>query len=327
MDFFKFNSIEHINFEFYRGVFLYFKSILKLVKCIHSYKLDVLHCQMARPVLACVIARLLSSILYKRKFAIIWHSRGLPARSYPLVVSLFAKFNVFIIANCIHERDKILKYGFQKDKITFTYNPLPDLKEDRFKFVSKVKGTKRIRIASLSRLTKDRNVKDAVEIVYHIIQYGFNVELIIGGIGPEEENLRALVNKLGINTNVVFVGKVVDIEDFFNKVDIFINTPALDGDNGAGVGNNILEAALFFKPVVCYDACGTKEIIIHGKTGFCVPIFGIDEFVNSVIQLILNPDLMKKMAENLNTHVKELCSDEKLYDELIQSYYKSLNYV
>lgn len=82
---------------------------------------DIIDCQMARVVPACALAAKIVS----PKTKIIYHSHGLDAATYPKIAKLFDKLGVYIIGNCKHEREKLIRHGFPADRIVYAYNALP----------------------------------------------------------------------------------------------------------------------------------------------------------------------------------------------------------
>lgn len=303
----------HYNTCFYNGWISYFKGIILLTKCLKEKKINILHCQMARPVLACVIATFIS----REQTVVIWHSRGLRAKTYPIITKLFKYLGIFIIANCYHEKEKLIKYGFPPSKIFVTYNPLPNIIIK--KKIKNLKDTT-LKIGSLSRLSFDRNVAEAIYILRDLIKMGEKVHLIIAGDGEEKESLHKLACSLELTEHITFLGKITVLSDFFEKIDILINTFALEGDNGAGVGNNILEAGVFKVPVVVYDSCGIKEMVIDKKTGFCISKFDRERFVDSIKILMHDTSLRERMGLELHNHVKRLCSDDVIYNSTMEAY-------
>ena len=107
--------------DFYQGGLLgYVKGMFAYMKLLKKEKPDVIHCQMARIVPACAIAAKFAS----PKTKVFYHARGLDPETYPKIAKLFDKLGVYIIGNCKHEREKLIRYGFPANRITYTYNAL-----------------------------------------------------------------------------------------------------------------------------------------------------------------------------------------------------------
>lgn len=108
--------------DFYRGGLAgYLKSTFAYARMLRREQPDIIDCQMARVVPACALAAKIVS----PKTKIIYHSHGLDAATYPKIAKLFDKLGVYIIGNCKHEREKLIRHGFPADRIVYAYNALP----------------------------------------------------------------------------------------------------------------------------------------------------------------------------------------------------------
>ncbi len=72
-----------------------------------------------------------------------------------------------------------------------------------------------------------------------------------------------LCHKLNIENQVKFIGWTSDKENFFNKIDVFLQTSTKES-----FGLSVLESFNYFTPVISSNVKGPKEIIINNKTGF-----------------------------------------------------------
>ncbi|WP_407074687.1 glycosyltransferase [Neisseria bergeri] len=107
--------------DFYRGgLFGYLKGMIAYARMLRREQPDIIHCQMARIVPACAVAAKIVS----PKTKVFYHARGLNPETYPKIARLFDRLGVYIIGNCKHERDKLIRYGFPAHRITYTYNAL-----------------------------------------------------------------------------------------------------------------------------------------------------------------------------------------------------------
>lgn len=298
--------------DFYKGgKGGYVKAMFAYMKMLRHEKPDVIHCQMARIVPACAVAAKIASPHTK----VFYHARGLDPHTYPKIAKLFDKLGVYIIGNCKHEKEKLIRHGFPAKRITYTYNALHQVD-----YVPEKTQKDYVMLGTLSRLDTVRAVHLMLDIFKKMIDRGLPVRLNIAGIGEEMENLKAQAERLQIDDKVTFLGGVRDLTGYFKEVDILVNTPHCIGDHGAGVGNNILESGLYDTPVVTYDMAGISEMVINGQTGFCIPFGDEEQFISAVEQLVNNPDLRQQMGKALHEHVARLCSDDEIYRTTMAAY-------
>lgn len=304
-------GIRWYNIDFYGGKLSYFKGMTAYVKMLKTEKPDIIHCQMARIVPACAVAAKIAS----PKTKVFYHARGLDPETYPKIAKLFDRLGVYIIGNCKHEREKLIRYGFPAERTAYTYNALPEQHDGPDKT-----PRDEVMLGTLSRLDSVRAVNLAIDFLKVLLDRGLPVRLSVAGIGEESDNLKAQTERLGLADKVIFLGGVRDLSTYFREVDILLNTPVLIGDHGAGVGNNILEAGLYETPVVTYDAAGVSEMVIDGKTGYCVPFEDKERFADAVTDLVRNPGLRRQMGKALHDHVTALCSDDEIYRATMAAY-------
>lgn len=304
-------GIRWYNIDFYGGKLSYFKGITAYVKMLKTEKPDIIHCQMARIVPACAVAAKIAS----PKTKVFYHARGLDPETYPKIAKLFDRLGVYIIGNCKHEREKLIRYGFPAERTAYTYNALPEQHDGPDKT-----PRDEVMLGTLSRLDSVRAVNLAIDFLKVLLDRGLPVRLSVAGIGEESDNLKAQAERLGLADKVIFLGGVRDLSAYFREVDILLNTPVLIGDHGAGVGNNILEAGLYETPVVTYDAAGVSEMVIDGQTGYCVPFEDKERFADAVTDLVRNPGLRRQMGKALHDHVTALCSDDEIYRATMVAY-------
>ena len=304
-------GIRWYNIDFYGGKLSYFKGMTAYVKMLKTEKPDIIHCQMARIVPACAGAAKIAS----PKAKVFYHARGLDPETYPKIAKLFDRLGVYIIGNCKHEREKLIRHGFPAERTAYTYNALPEQHDGPDKT-----PRDEVMLGTLSRLDSVRAVNLAIDFLKVLLDRGLPVRLSVAGIGEESDNLKAQAERLGLADKVIFLGGVRDLSAYFREVDILLNTPVLIGDHGAGVGNNILEAGLYETPVVTYDAAGVSEMVIDGKTGYCVPFEDKERFADAVTDLVRNPSLRRQMGKALHDHVTALCSDDEIYHTTMAAY-------
>ena len=90
---------------------------------------------------------------------------------------------------------------------------------------------------------------------------------MVAGSGPEESRLKKLALKLGIGSQVIFVGRVLDMENYYSAFDIFVLPTLTEGQ-----GITVLEAMSFELPVITTSVGGITEFVRHKKNGLLVPI-------------------------------------------------------
>ena len=160
---------------------------------------------------------------------------------------------------------------------------------------------------------------EAMEIILLEIP---QIKLILVGWGPLEATLRRKAQDLGIEKNIVFAGKCPHdtVFEILSITDLFVLSSLWEG-----FGLVLGEAMAMGKPVVCTRTVGSQVVVRHNETGLIVPPQNPQALTEAVIDLLNNPDRMKKMGELGRKRVTALFSPKKFvqkheafYREIIQ---------
>lgn len=132
--------------------------------------------------------------------------------------------------------------------------------------------------------------------------------LIIGGVGPEEENLKGLANKLDLQDRVKFIGYIKEEElwDYIASCDVFVHP------NWADFAIAAYEPLALQKKKVWSTEMEIDEYLAGNKH-----IFTFDPAAN---------DLARVIERALNTEVKE-DNDLSMYtwDKYFEKIYGTIN--
>lgn len=126
-----------------------------------------------------------------------------------------------------------------------------------------------LRLGVASRLVPIKATCLAVHALAALVDRGVDVWLEIAGDGPLRDDVVALARALGVAHRLEMPGVVADMSDFYARIDVLVH-PALREPFGVVAA----EAAAAGCPVVCTAVDGLPEVVIHGRTGICVPPTG-----------------------------------------------------
>lgn len=310
-------NVDQIDAESHsKNPFKIFQYIIKLIKVINKYQINIIHAQMARPIPLLWFA---TWFIKNKNIKIFWTSRGLNHSTYQYVIPFFNKIGVRGLGNCKLEQQKLIRYGFTALRTSYAYNayrlnPKTACREKSIK--------QTITIGTLSALREDRCVDLFLKTAKFIIdsKSSQSFEFVIGGDGAYRKQLEELAANLGIAYYVKFLGNIVDVEVFMQKVDIFISPIVVDGDSGAGVSNSIVEAMVTKTPVCAFDAAAIGEIVINGQTGYLVEPRNIEAMVKAILATVANKQLTQKYVENAYNLIIEECDPQSYAKKLIYLY-------
>ena len=138
------------------------------------------------------------------------------------------------------------------DSARLTPNPLERAEKPLFVYLGRLKKYKRVDV--VIRAFAELNVPEAT--------------LEIAGTGDYRAQLEGLVNSLGINDRVNFLGFISEEAKLHLLRRAWASTLASPKE-GWGISN--LEAAACATPVIAANSPGIRESVVDGETGFLVP--------------------------------------------------------
>jgi glycosyltransferase involved in cell wall biosynthesis len=165
---------------------------------------------------------------------------------------------------------------------------------EKFRPMEYNRDKNKIRIGTVKKMASKYGIATLIEafaIAKH--KYQGDIELILVGGGPEEEDLKLLAQKLDVGSYVDFVGLIPHhtVPEYLNSFDIYV---ALSDSESFGVA--IIEASACGIPVVVSDAGGLPEVVADEQTGFIVPRNNPEEAADRILQLLNDSSLRKKMG-------------------------------
>lgn len=115
--------------------------------------------------------------------------------------------------------------------------------------------------------------------------------LLVGG-GPQEQNLKALVNTLGLESKVLFVGRVphAEVRRYYDLIDVLAYPRLPMRLTDLVTPLKPLEAMAQGKLLVASDVGGHRELIEHGRTGSLFRAGDAQALARAVIELLQHSD-------------------------------------
>jgi len=121
---------------------------------------------------------------------------------------------------------------------------------------------------------------------------GRPLRLVLLGAGPLGGRLREQARRLGIEREVLWAGWRPDPGPFFGMADLVV-FPSLEQET---LGNVILEAWSWGRPLVTSLFRGAREIARHGEDAWCVPCADPRALAEGIEQVLSDPLLASAMT-------------------------------
>lgn len=116
-----------------------------------------------------------------------------------------------------------------------------------------------------------------------------NWTLLILGEGDERKNLESLIKKLNMSSKIKLMGKVENVEHFYQTSKVFAFTSIYEG-----FPNALLEAMHFGLACVSTNCpTGPSEIIQDGKNGYLIPL-NSEKILTEKLKSLVTDDSLRK---------------------------------
>lgn len=173
-------------------------------------------------------------------------------------------------------------------------------------------------ILFIGRFVKVKNVYLILDVLKELKKLNNDFRFIFMGYGPEEARMKKLVSEFGLNENIVFTGKVLDLDEksiIIKNSNLLFFPSVYDTD-----GIVKIECACYSVPTLCLENTGVSSGIKNNETGFVEK--------NDIVSLAAKLDFLSKNVDFVQKIGKN--AKEKMYitwedvGEKLKSIYENL---
>ncbi|HEV8291564.1 MAG TPA: glycosyltransferase family 4 protein, partial [Tepidisphaeraceae bacterium] len=183
------------------------------------------------------------------------------------------------------------------------------------------KADGKLRILSSGRLVAKKGFKDLIAACNIIADRGIDLECIIAGSGPLQDQLQKQIDELKLTDRVKLTGQEIKQEDipaFMHTGDIYC-LPCVWADDGDidGLPQMLMEAMSCGLPAISTRLVGIPDLCIHEKTGVLVEPGNVQQIADALIRLRNNPDEAQDLARAARQWIQEKFDLASSLDPLI----------
>lgn len=135
--------------------------------------------------------------------------------------------------------------------------------------------------------------------------------LVFVGDGPALSSSRRIAQQHGLANKALFLGARNDVTRLLQASDVFLLCSETEG-----LSKSILEAMSVGLPVVATDVGGNQELIEDEKSGFLVPLFNKDRFIERMVSLSMS----KQKRDGMGMHGRNIAESRFSFSEMLQRY-------
>ncbi|MBI6339840.1 glycosyltransferase [Proteus sp. PR00224] len=158
---------------------------------------------------------------------------------------------------------------------------------------------------TVARLEPVKQIEVFLKIAKKIQDLKINIIFWIVGDGSEQDKLKKLSEKLGLNDTVIFHPATNEVYEFYKKASLYIIT-----SKSESFSMTMTEAMSYSVPVISNKSLvGPSEVITHNFDGFLCSDNNIDQFCN-YIQSVYDSEQLIHMRKNALNTSKKFHEDE-----------------
>lgn len=294
-----------------------FKSKVPVIQTIHNFRLVCPNGLLFRNNTVCedcINHSLFSAIKHKcYKNSFLNTLAVITMLKFNRVIGTYKKVNKYIVLSDFskHKLEKIIESGYMEIKKNFIPN-------DDFENNLELNNKLQLEIDNNYFIFAGR--LEASKGIFFLIDAWKEIEdlkLYIFGSGPEENNIKELINLNKIN-NIKIFGKC-ERNKLFNyiKKSKAVIVPSLLYE---GLPMIIIETFAFGKPIVATKIGNLKELIKEGKNGLLFSPNNKEEFKEKICRLIKDDNLYRSLCEGAYKEFIDNYSERINYSEIMRIY-------
>ncbi|MFB5194548.1 N-acetyl-alpha-D-glucosaminyl L-malate synthase BshA [Neobacillus sp. KR4-4] len=298
----------------------------KMAEVANREKLDLLHVHYAIPHAVCAI---LAKQMSHRDFKIVTtlHGTDITVLGYDPSLTDAIKFGieksdvVTAVSNSLVNQtydlinpDKTIEtvYNFIDDRV-YKKTDAHGLKSD-----FEIRENEKV-IIHVSNFRPVKRVKDVVKS-FSKIASAMPAKLLLVGDGPEMTIVCKLVRELGLEDQVIFLGKQESLEELYSISDLMLLLSEKES-----FGLVALEAMACGVPCIGTNVGGVPEVINHGVNGFICEVGDIEDISSRALAVLNDAKLHQQFSQQSIYTAKTKFKADQIVEQYEQIYFNILN--
>jgi glycosyltransferase involved in cell wall biosynthesis len=146
-------------------------------------------------------------------------------------------------------------------------------------------------VGTVGHLTYPKSPETFIQLAARLHESQPDLRFALIGAGPLHDEIRVLVESLGVSDTVWLAGEQLDIPALLRHMDIFVLN-----SRSEGLPVSIIEAMAARLPCVVTNAGDCGYVVLDQKTGFVVPIGDVAALADRVAALAVDESLRRTMG-------------------------------
>lgn len=301
-------------------------SFFELKKIVKTKNIAILHLHLPKS----IVYGILLKTFYYKNLKIVVHEHGEIFENklwYNNILRFFQNSSDLFIAISEATKKKLIENAkIKKDMIKVIYNfvDLEYFNSQKIE-INRLEERKKLGLDEdefvLGFAGRHVEVKGCCDLILAIeeLKNHINIKLLISGDGPKKNEYIHLVNKLGLNKKILFLGYIPDIKWFYSIIDCFVIPSHYEP-----FGIVTLEAQAMGIPILSANVEALNEIVLDKKTGLLFESKNDKDLAEKIKLLYADKNFKETLTKNALEYIKNY-SIEKYLINLEETYLKVLN--
>lgn len=183
-----------------------------------------------------------------------------------------------------------------------------------------------INILFLAVLIKRKGIFDLISAAYRIKNdkelKKYNIKFIVAGSGDDEEEVKELIKRKGLNNYFVLKGWVSGLK----KIDIIKSCQLMVLPSyNEGLPVSLLEAMSYGMPVISTRVGSIEDLVINEVNGILIEPGDVECLYDSIKSLIIDKNKWEKFSSNSKEEISKNYNSKSYFNEMEQMYLKLSN--
>ncbi len=157
--------------------------------------------------------------------------------------------------------------------------------------------------------------------VFNEVHKALPCKMLFLGTGPQLEEVKKLVDQLGLEKLVDFIGVTVDVHTYMACADLLLMTSEHES-----FGLVAIEAMSMGVPVIATNTGGIPEVVQDGTVGFLSDVGDCKSMAENAIRVLSDSLLHSQMSRAAVKHVQEKFSRKEKVEQYKSIYRKALSH-
>jgi glycosyltransferase involved in cell wall biosynthesis len=237
-----------------------------------------------------IISKIKPSILFKIHYLVIggYFPEGIRSKRYD--------WKIYNNLKSIVVEGEILKKQFVSCTKLKNLQVISNFKKFDYEISLKEKERNCFKFVFIGRISKPKGILEIIEAVSILKAGNPEMNFSVDFYGPVEDKIEF---PEGLSLNYMGYLDIMNNQQksyaTLSEYSCMLFPTHWKGEGFPGV---IIDAYIAGLPVIATDWSMNKEVVIHGETGLIVPIQDVNALAMAMLQVLQNPELVKKMSDN-----------------------------